>query len=243
MIKTSAAALLLTTALMTGAIAQTNTTPAPNAASPAVNATAGSGAAATSGSTQFMTQQQQGQYRASKFVGLAIYGQDDQRIGDINEILIDGTGNAKAVVIGVGGFLGIGEKNVAVPFSAVEWVNERAGANASAAGTAGTGSNNTAANGSAANSTAANNTAANAPAGSAAGSSMGTGTGTTASRDASTTGSTSNNAAAARSPAETAAANGYPDHGKVRMSKADLQNAPDFKWYSDANKSGSNSRQ
>ena len=117
MIKTSAAALLLTTALVTGAIAQTNTTPAPSNTSPATNATAGS--AATAGSTQFLTQQDQGQFRASKFVGLAIYGQDDQRIGDVNEILIDGSGNAKAVVLGVGGFLGIGERHVAVDPSAV----------------------------------------------------------------------------------------------------------------------------
>ncbi|NNM72256.1 PRC-barrel domain-containing protein [Enterovirga aerilata] len=198
MIKRSAAALLLSSTLMTGvALAQTDTTPAPATSSPAPSATMGAGAA---GSAQFLTQQDQGQFRASKFVGLAIYGQDNQRIGDVNEILIDGSGNAKAVVIGVGGFLGIGEKNVAVPFAAVEWVNERPASTAAASGTAGT-----------------------------AGGTLGTGTGTTASRDASVTGSTA--AAPARSGAETAAANGYPDHGKVRMSKADLQNAPAFKWY------------
>jgi len=239
MIKTSAAALLLTTALMTGAIAQTNTTPAPDTSSPAMNATAGSGAAATSGSTQFITQQEQGQYRASKFVGLAIYGPDNQRIGDVNEILIDGSGNAKAVVLGVGGFLGIGEKSVAVPFSAVEWVNERPAATSSAAPTSGSGTGSTAMN-------------TNPPAGSSAstgmgtagtaGGTMGTGTGTTASRDANVTGSTT--AAPARSTSETTTANGYPDHGKVQMSKADLQKAPDFKWSGDAAKSsGSGTRQ
>ena len=216
MIKTSAAALLLSSALMTGAaFAQTATTTdtAPAAGQPAM--TTGqpvASPAATSGSAQFLTEQDQGQYRASRFVGLAIYGPDNQRIGDVNEILIDGTGNAKAVVIGVGGFLGIGEKNVAVPFSAVEWVNERPVTTASTSGTAATG-------------TAATN--ASPPAASSAG----MGAGTTASRDASTTGSTT--AAPARSTAETAAANGYPDHGKVRMSKSELQNAPTFKWYGD----------
>jgi sporulation protein YlmC with PRC-barrel domain len=91
----------------------------------------------SSGSSQFLTQQEQSHFRASKFVGLAIYGQDNQRIGDVNEILIDNTGNAKALVLGVGGFLGIGEKNVAVPFSAVEWVNERPASTAAAGGSAG----------------------------------------------------------------------------------------------------------
>jgi sporulation protein YlmC with PRC-barrel domain len=233
MTKTSAAALFLSTALMSGAVvAQTNTTPAPSTSSPATNATAGSGAAATAGSTQFLTQQDQGQYRASKFVGLAIYGQDNQRIGDVNEILIDGSGNAKAVVLGVGGFLGIGEKNVAVPFSAVEWANERPANTASASGgNAGAGSSASGGTNTAMNANPPAGTSASAGMGTAGtgGAAMGTGTGTTASRDASVTGST--NAGAARSPAETAAANGYPDHGKVRMSKADLQNAPDFKWY------------
>jgi len=108
MIKTSAAALLLSTALMTGAVvAQTPTT--------------GTSAAGASGSAQFLTQQEQSQFRASKFIGLAIYGQDNQRIGDINEILIDNTGNAKALVLGVGGFLGIGEKNVAINFNQLQW--------------------------------------------------------------------------------------------------------------------------
>jgi sporulation protein YlmC with PRC-barrel domain len=228
MIKTSAAALLISTALMTGAvIAQTNTTPAPGTASPATNASAGSGAAATSGSAQFLTEQDRTQFRASKFVGLAIYGQDDQRIGDVNEILIDASGNARAIVLGVGGFLGIGEKSVAVPFTAVEWVMERPAGNASAGANS---SANTAMNTNPpAGSSASAGMGTAGSAGSTAGASMGTGTGTTASRDASVTGST--NAAPARSSAETAASNGYPDHGKVRMSKADLQNAPAFKYY------------
>jgi sporulation protein YlmC with PRC-barrel domain len=230
MIKTSAAALLISTALMTGAvIAQTNTTPAPSTASPATNA--GSGAAATSGSAQFLTEQDRSQFRASKFVGLAIYGQDDQRIGDVNEILIDASGNAKAIVLGVGGFLGIGEKSVAVPFSAVEWVMDRPAGNASAgaSGTANTGANTAMNTNPPAGSSASAGMGTAGTAGSTAGAGMGTGTGTTASRDTSVTGST--NAAPARPAAETAASNGYPDHGKVRMSKADLQNAPAFKYY------------
>ena len=40
-------------------------------------------------------------------------------MGDINDLVIDKDGKVSAIVVGVGGFLGIGEKNVAVPFSAV----------------------------------------------------------------------------------------------------------------------------
>ncbi len=80
--------------------------------------------ATTSSSGQFLQQAQAGQWRASKFMGVDIYGQDNNKIGDVNEVLIDKSGKAHAVVIGVGGFLGIGEKNVAVPFDAVQWSDE-----------------------------------------------------------------------------------------------------------------------
>ena len=223
MIRTSAAALMLSTALITGvAVAQTNTTN---------TAPTTGGSAAGTGSTQFLTEQDKNQFRASKFVGLAIYGQDDQRIGDINEILIDSTGSAKAVVVGVGGFLGIGEKNVALPFSAVEWVNDRPASASAANSNAGAG-NAGAGNAGAGNAGAgANNTAMTTSAPTGGG--IATGTGTTTSGAANTTGSTT--ATSARSPAETAAANGYPDHGKIRMSKADLQNAPAFRYYGETN--------
>jgi len=62
-------------------------------------------------SSKFLTEQGNSEFRASKFVGLDVYGSDNQKIGDISEILIDGSGTAKAAVIGVGGFLGIGKHN------------------------------------------------------------------------------------------------------------------------------------
>lgn len=72
-------------------------------------------------SVQFLTQMSSDQWRGSKLVGLNVYGSDNQKIGDINEVILDRNGQAKAVVIGVGGFLGIGEKNVAVAFDKVQW--------------------------------------------------------------------------------------------------------------------------
>ena len=40
----------------------------------------------------------------------------NETIGDINDVLISGDGKVSAVIVGVGGFLGMGEKNVALPY-------------------------------------------------------------------------------------------------------------------------------
>ncbi len=48
-----------------------------------------------------------------------IYDSGDNKIGEIMDVLVDGEGKATALIIGVGGFLGMGEKDVAVPFDAV----------------------------------------------------------------------------------------------------------------------------
>ena len=55
---------------------------------------------------------------------MGVYGPDDKQIGKIDDILMDHDGEAQAVVIGVGGFLGFGKKDVAVPFSAMQWRTE-----------------------------------------------------------------------------------------------------------------------
>lgn len=230
MFKTSASALLISTALLTGgALAQTSSAPG----------TAGSGGMPTSAtpgaaSGQFMTEQAMGQFRASKLVGVDIYGTDNQKIGDVNEILMDGSGSAKAVVIGVGGFLGIGEKNVAVPFSAVEWVNTpmRGVTTTGAAGTtAGSGTVATGSSTGMATTTAGTTaTMGSTTAGPGSTATPANINGTAATGPAGTVVTTTQ-----RSPDEMAAYNGYPDHGVLRMSKADLQNAPTFRYYSQVN--------
>jgi sporulation protein YlmC with PRC-barrel domain len=77
-------------------------------------------------SAQFITEPSSNYWRASKLVGVNVYGADDKKIGNIDEVLLDKGGRAEAVVIGVGGFLGIGQKDVAVPFKALEWKTEPA---------------------------------------------------------------------------------------------------------------------
>jgi sporulation protein YlmC with PRC-barrel domain len=65
----------------------------------------------------------QGDWRTSKVVGLNVYNDNNESIGSINDLLTDKSGNIKAVVLGVGGFLGVGEHLVAVPFDKIKFVN------------------------------------------------------------------------------------------------------------------------
>jgi sporulation protein YlmC with PRC-barrel domain len=50
----------------------------------------------------------------------AVYDPKESKIGDIDDVLVDKSGKVTGLVIGVGGFLGAGEKDVIVPFSAVK---------------------------------------------------------------------------------------------------------------------------
>ena len=72
----------------------------------------------------FVTMQEKAQWRTPKLIGVDVYGADNKKIGKIDDILMGHDGKAQAVVIGVGGFLGIGKKDVGVPFSAIEWKTE-----------------------------------------------------------------------------------------------------------------------
>ena len=68
-------------------------------------------------STQFVTVLASDQMRGSKLIGVDVYGSDNAKIGDIDELIFDKDGRIQAVVVGVGGFLGIGTKDVAFPYS------------------------------------------------------------------------------------------------------------------------------
>ena len=100
---------------------------------PATAQTAGSAdstrtnAAATpapTGSASPLYEMKAGQWRATKLTGLNVYDPGNNKIGEINELIIGRDGRVAAVVVGVGGFLGIGEHNSAIPFDQVQWVDE-----------------------------------------------------------------------------------------------------------------------
>jgi sporulation protein YlmC with PRC-barrel domain len=95
--------------------------------------------ATPAGSTSFVQTRPQDQFRASKLIGSRVYGANDENIGEINDVLMDQSGRVHAVVLGVGGFLGIGEKDVAVPMNALKFMAERPAARTAATNTTTTG--------------------------------------------------------------------------------------------------------
>jgi len=67
----------------------------------------------------FLQSQGAGDWRGSKLIGASVYGPDNSSIGEISDVLIGSDGNIRAVVVGVGGFLGLADKDVAMPFQAL----------------------------------------------------------------------------------------------------------------------------
>lgn len=62
---------------------------------------------------------------ASNIIGETVYSSstdDAENIGEVNDLVLSPEGDVEAIVVGVGGFLGIGQKNVALEYDLVEWV-------------------------------------------------------------------------------------------------------------------------
>jgi len=102
----------------TPAPAVTPATPAPAAKSTEMSTPA----ASSINSAKFINSQRQDQFLASKFKGTDVIGSDDKKIGDVSDILFDKGGKIEAYVVGVGGFLGIGAKDVALAPNAFQIV-------------------------------------------------------------------------------------------------------------------------
>ncbi|WP_262268643.1 PRC-barrel domain-containing protein [Microvirga yunnanensis] len=73
----------------------------------------------------WVTQMQPDQWPTSKLKGLDVYSSNNgDRIGEISDLVLDSRGKVQAVVIGVGGYLGIGKRDVAVPFGQIKLMNK-----------------------------------------------------------------------------------------------------------------------
>jgi len=156
-------------------------------------------------SENYITQEKPDVWRSSKLVKLNVYNENNEKVGDINDVLVSRDGRVEAVVIGVGGFLGIGEHNVAVPFGALQWSMVPVRANAA-----------TSAN-SAANQTATPATAVNPPA------PVIPGPASTAAVPATP--------AAVPASAGAGENRAYPDHAVLpNASKDQLKSAPEFRY-------------
>lgn len=100
-------------------------------AQPAAKAETTQTASASTASGEFPATVGADQYLSENIIGAGVYsgpGADAEEIGEINDLVLASSGKIDAGVIGVGGFLGIGEKDVAVPFA--EFQLGRAGDNA-----------------------------------------------------------------------------------------------------------------
>jgi sporulation protein YlmC with PRC-barrel domain len=111
MLKTLMMSAAVSALMVTGALAQG----APPAASPPAKAEN-----APMDSAKFIQAQSADQWVFSKFKGTDVIGPDNAHIGDVNDMLFDKNGKILGLIVGVGGFLGIGEKNVAIDMSAFQ---------------------------------------------------------------------------------------------------------------------------
>ena len=82
-------------------------------------------------SGKFIASQSTDQWVFSKFKGTDVLGPDNAHIGNVNDMLFDKQGKILGLIVGVGGFLGIGEKNVAIDMSAFQPVPASTGSNSS----------------------------------------------------------------------------------------------------------------
>ena len=109
---------LLASTMLVPAFAQNNppasTTPSAQPSTPP----------ATSSSATVAPKAQGDMWRASKLIGLNVYNDQNEKLGDISEILLDKSGKVDGVVIGVGGFLGMGKHDILVQLDKLKFVNE-----------------------------------------------------------------------------------------------------------------------
>ena len=93
-----------------GALAQSPNPPSSSSATPPAAAPSQPSA----GKADIVMPQKPDQWLASKFTGTNVMGTDNQKIGAVSDILFDKTGKIEAFVVSVGGFLGMGSKEVAL---------------------------------------------------------------------------------------------------------------------------------
>lgn len=120
---------LITAALVAGlaaspAFAQTTNSTTPNAAGATDTVPT---TTATTGTVSTMTHATPGEMASSKVVGSAVYNSNNEKIGEVNDLILDQSGKVAGVVIGVGGFLGLGERNIAVTYNSIHFDKDAKG--------------------------------------------------------------------------------------------------------------------
>jgi len=72
-------------------------------------------------SFDYVPRQKPTEWTAQALIGRTVENDKGDNLGDINNVILNERGQVVAVTIGVGGFLGMGEKNVGVPFQALDF--------------------------------------------------------------------------------------------------------------------------
>ncbi|OWV92276.1 photosystem reaction center subunit H [Rhizobium sp. R635] len=93
----------------------------PDVTKPAGDAAQAPAPAPTADTAQaaYLTEQAPDQVSANTYIGQSVYNANNESIGSVNDLILKKDGGIVAAIVGVGGFLGIGEKNVAVPMDKI----------------------------------------------------------------------------------------------------------------------------
>ncbi|OWV64799.1 photosystem reaction center subunit H [Rhizobium sp. R339] len=93
----------------------------PDVTKPAGDAAQAPAPAPTADTAQasYLTEQAPDQVSANTYIGQSVYNANNESIGSVNDLIMKKDGGLVAAIVGVGGFLGIGEKNVAVPMDKI----------------------------------------------------------------------------------------------------------------------------
>ncbi|ANP88565.1 PRC-barrel domain-containing protein [Rhizobium leguminosarum] len=93
----------------------------PDVTKPAGDAAQAPAPAPTADTAQaaYLTEQSPDQVSANTYIGQSVYNGNNESIGSVNDLIMKKDGGMVAAIVGVGGFLGIGEKNVAVPMEKI----------------------------------------------------------------------------------------------------------------------------
>lgn len=113
-------ALALVGAALVAMPAVAQKAPAPAQTAPAASSSMTQPAASSTAQTATAINAWQG----SKLIGVNVYNSNNEKIGDIKELMVAQNGKIDLVVIGVGGFLGMGAHDVAVKFEELKWVDQ-----------------------------------------------------------------------------------------------------------------------
>lgn len=91
----------------------------PDSAAPQTKAQAPAAMTGLEQTDSYLTVQSADQISAKTYMGQSVYNGQNESIGSINDLILQKQGGVVAAVVGVGGFLGMGQKNVAVPFDKI----------------------------------------------------------------------------------------------------------------------------